>query len=281
VEQLESFDHNECGRGPKKKNGTLKKRKLASAILLIIGVCLLALSIKSMLPPVPTESEPIQPVPVQPTESSSADEPLYDEEYLKDKLYITQERANYQSGQMVLKIPRMGVDTAVQAGVSNEYLDISPGLFDYAQLPGGENHNVSIGGHRDIKGAHFYFIHKLTAGDLCYLVYNNNIYVYEYKDTKIIEPSDWGPIYGQGFECLTLISCTPIGTTRQRIVVRAQLKATVPYTEDYSYRPWVEGMEKPFAWERDAKSWDADLQNSPDEEASKAAQQDKTASGEE
>lgn len=234
-------------------------RALVSWALLVLGVCMLALSFRWMLPPAPKNSEPIEPLSVP---SSPSSVPMIDQAYLKDKLFITQERADYQSGQMVLKIPRMGVDAAVQKGVTNADMDLGPGLFDYSQLPGTEGCNVSIGAHRDIKGAEFYFIHKLTEGDLFYLVYNQKIYVYEYKDTKVIEPSDWGPIYMQDFDCLTLISCTPIGTSRQRIVLRAQLKEVVPYSEEYVYRPWVEGMNKPYAWEQSAISWDAKPQSS-------------------
>ncbi len=255
-------------------------RRIASWILLFAGVCVLAFSIRWKRPSVPQNSEPTLPLSVPSIPSStpaSSSAPVLDLEYLKDKLFITQERADYQSGQMVLKIPRMGLDVAVQGGVSNEDMDIAPGLFDYSQLPGAEGCNVSIGVHRDIKGAEFYFIHKLTSGDLFHLVYNQKIYVYEYKDTKVIEPSDWGPIYMQGFDCLTLISCTPIGTSRQRIVVRAQLKETLPYTTDYVYRPWVEGMDKPYAWEPNAKSWDAQPQSRMTEESSQPMQQSSVA----
>ncbi len=248
-------------------------RKIASWVLLIVGIGLLVSSARSLFPPAPTHTEPIAPVqsapPVQPVQpipekSESSPDPnalLYDKDFLKDKLYVTQERADYQAGQMVLKIPRMGLDIEIQARESD--MDIGPVLFDYSQLPGAKGCNVSIGAHRDIKGSHFYFIHKLTAGDLFYLIYNEKIYVYEYKDTKVVEPSDWGPIYGQDFDCLTMISCTPIGTSRQRIVVRSQLKETVPYTDHYVYKPWVEGMDKPYAWEHNARSWDEPLQDGP------------------
>ena len=244
------------------------QKKIASWVLLVVGIGLLIFSARSLFPPVPGPTEPIQPVqsvpPVQPIpevpeSSPDSSSPLYDKDFLKDKLYITQERADYQTGQMVLKIPRMGLDTVIQAGEND--MDLGPVLFNYAQLPGEKDSNVSIGAHRDIKGSQFYFIHKLTAGDLFYLIYNETIYVYEYMDTKVVEPSDWGPIYGQDFDCLTMISCTPIGTTRQRIVVRSQLKETVPYTDQYVYQPWVEGVDKPYAWESSAKSWDELLQD--------------------
>lgn len=286
VRGLKKIENNENGHiSPKPRNKKFRIRQIVSAALLLVGIVLLLISIQSFRPPVPPQPESVESAPIQPIqppasseESSAASETIYDEDYLKDKLYITQERADYQSGQLVLKIPRMGVDTEIQAGVTNKYLDIGPGLFDYSQLPGEGKRNVSIGAHRDIKGAHFYFIHKLTKGDLFYLVYNNQIFVYEYKDTKIIKPDDWGPIYGQGFSCLTLISCTPIGTTRERIVVRAELKQEAPYTEDYAYKPWVDGMEKPYAWEASAKSWDDVQQNSIAETPQDSAPSSQTSS---
>lgn len=145
-----------------------------------------------------------------------------------DKLVITPERQKYESGQLRLKIPKLDVDTPVMNGTDNKSLKQGPGLYEYAQLPGEGNRNVSIAGHRDIYGSVFYYIDKLGKDDLMYLQDDKNIYEYIYSETEIIEPDDWSVIYPQGFSCLTLTSCHPIGVSSHRIIVRAKLNSITP-----------------------------------------------------
>ena len=158
------------------------------------------------------------------------------EDPLDGKLYITGERQVYEDGSLRLVIPKLGIDTAVGDGVSEEVLEKGPGLYDYAQLPGTGNRNVSIAGHRDIHGSIFYSIDTLAEDDYLYLVYGGTIYRYTYRDTTIVNADDWGPIYNQGFSCLTLTSCDPIGTSLNRIIVRSELSERVPETDHYEFR---------------------------------------------
>ena len=152
-----------------------------------------------------------------------------------DKLFITPERQQYKSGDLRLVIPKLSVDTQIVDAVDDESLKQGPGLYDYAQLPGTGNRNVSIAGHRDIHGSIFYYVDTLTEGDYLYLVWNDTVYRYTYKDTTIVKADDWGPIYSQGFSCLTLTSCDPIGTSLNRIIIRAELSERTPYTAGYRF----------------------------------------------
>lgn len=159
-----------------------------------------------------------------------------------DKLFITGERQFYENGDLTLVVPRLDLTVEVWNGTSLRVLDNAVGLYDYAQLPGTGNRNVSIAGHRDrwVNGrstddAPFYYIDTLTYGDYLYLYDDTSIYQYEYKDTKIVEANDWGPVYSQGFSCLTLTSCHPIGVSTQRIVVRAELNEVLPYDDSFTF----------------------------------------------
>lgn len=147
-------------------------------------------------------------------------------DYPEGKLFITVERSQYQSGGMTLTVPKLGLtEIPVLPDVDDETLKSGVGLYEYAQMPGTGNRNVSIAGHRDIYGEEFYDIDKLAEGDEFYLTYEGKRYTYVYKDTKIVEADDWSPIYIQGFSCLTLTSCTPIGVASHRIIVRAELNS--------------------------------------------------------
>ena len=127
-------------------------------------------------------------------------------------------------------------------GVDAQTLLRGVGLYDYAQLPGEGGANTSIAGHRNgLRGGKitdnmpFYYINTLTEGDYLYLQDSEQIYQYLWECTEVIEPSNWGPIYNQGYACVTLTTCTPIGVADHRLVVRGALVDTIPLSGDYDY----------------------------------------------
>lgn len=174
--------------------------------------------------PAPPEVDPLDPGENDPTR-----------EYPENRLFITGEREVYYSGDMMLTIPRLELDhIPVIDGADDYSLSLGVGLFDYAQLPGLGNRNVSIAGHRDICNKEFYYIDTLTDGDLIYLEHLGEKYTYTYVDTKVVDDEDWSRIYIQGFSCVTLVSCHPIGSTANRMIVRGRLTAVEEIATDSS-----------------------------------------------
>jgi len=166
-----------------------------------------------------------------------------------DKLFITGERRGYKDQDITLIIPKLNKTLPVFNGVTQDVLKKGVGLYDFAQLPGEGNRNVSLAGHRNTSrfgvitdNAPFYYIDKLKDGDYLYLTDKDSVYRYLYMDTKVVEADDWGPIYSQGFSCLTITSCTPIGIGSHRIVVRGMLDEIFPLTEDFDYTSETEVM---------------------------------------
>ena len=159
-----------------------------------------------------------------------------------DKLFTTKERRNYKTGQLTLVIPKLSLKEPIQQGTDAEALNKGPGLYDYAQLPGEGDRNVSIAAHRNkskngvISEWFFYYIDTLGKGDYIYLYDKDYIYRYVYDQTTIVEETDWSPIYSQGVSCITLTSCEPIGIADHRIIVRAILDDITPYDKKYIYR---------------------------------------------
>lgn len=166
-----------------------------------------------------------------------------------DKFFITIERQEYKTGDLTLIIPKLNLNEPIQNGTDTDALRKGPGLYDYAQLPGEGNRNVSIAAHRNhsqngvISEWFFYYIDTLCDGDYLYLADQTNIYQYKYDQTTIVEDDDWRPIYSQGFSCLTLTSCEPIGVATHRIIVRSRLKQIIPLDNNYNY-PENEKVEK-------------------------------------
>lgn len=166
-----------------------------------------------------------------------------------DKLVITAARKTYESGSMELIIPAIEVDEPVLAGTDDATLRKGLGLYDYAQLPTEEGGNVSIAGHRNgtRNGVYtldwpFYPLDELGEGDLFYLVYDGVIYRYLWDQTIVVEQDDWSVIFPQGFSCLTLTTCTPIGVADHRLIVRARLIDSFEADESYDY---------PAVWEEE------------------------------
>lgn len=157
------------------------------------------------------------------------------------ELSISSKRKNYQNGQLTLIIPSINLDEKVQDGTSQTSLALGPGLYEYAQLPNEKFSNVSIAAHRNksrngiIKEWFFYYIDQLQEGNHFYLIYENKIYQYIYTRTSIVTPDDWSPIYSQGFNCITLTSCEPIGIASHRIVVQGKLEKVIDYSGTFEF----------------------------------------------
>lgn len=214
-------------------------------LLLITGI-FLPHELQSTQAPATTNSVIVAPSMMPKPKEHPSPQPTLDlysrsEDIPYDKLFITEERRNYKTGELTLIIPKLSLVEPVQNGTSTEALALGPGLYDYAQLPGEGDRNVSIAAHRNhsrngvISEWFFYYIDTLEDGDYMYLTDTNHIYRYRYDQTTIVEEDDWSPIYSQGFSCITLTSCEPIGVADHRIIVRGILDQITPYTASYVY----------------------------------------------
>ena len=190
--------------------------------------------------PTPTDSEPLSPTPTPLTYKEVLEGP--EDGLPTDKVFVTDTRKGYQSGDLRLIIPKLEVDELILDGVDEQTLLQGEGLYDYAQLPGEGRSNTSIAGHRNwIRGGKitldqpFSFLDTLTEGDYLYLVYGENIYQYLFEYQEVVEPDDWGPIYKTDHSCVTLTTCTPVGVSDHRLIVRGALVDIIPFTDDYAY----------------------------------------------
>lgn len=160
------------------------------------------------------------------------------EDWPQGELFIEKKRSEYKSGDLILNIPKLEIEYEVMNGTSQSALKLGPGLYEYSQLPGDGDRNVSIAGHRTgYSDTYKVFLNldQLKEGDLMYLYNEEKIYIYQYSETKIISKEDWSVIYLQGFSALTLTSCHPIGKNNQRIVVVGELNSIVDNEKDYEF----------------------------------------------
>jgi len=132
-----------------------------------------------------------------------------------------------------IRIPRIGVDKIVVQGVALRDLKKGPGHYPDTPLPGQQG-NAAIAGHRTTYGAPFNRIDELVAGDEVFVETVQGEFRYLVSEQLIVSPTQVDVLDDKGDNRLTLTSCHPKYSSRQRIVVVAQLapgeKATPPPT---------------------------------------------------
>jgi sortase A len=126
-----------------------------------------------------------------------------------------------------IEMPRIGVDKIVVAGVEKNDLKKGPGHYPETPLPG-QLGNAAIAGHRTTFGQPFFDVDKLADGDEIILTTLTGRYVYRVTGQQIVSPSDYQVIATTDptRATLTLTSCHPKYTARERIIIFAELDPT-------------------------------------------------------
>jgi sortase A len=83
---------------------------------------------------------------------------------------------------------------------------------------------VVLSGHRTTFGAPFRRINELVPGDEIFLYTASGKYVYTVSEQVVVEPTDLSVLDQSGEPRLTLASCHPEFSARQRIVVVSLLR---------------------------------------------------------
>lgn len=122
-----------------------------------------------------------------------------------------------------IRIPTIGVDMPLYEGIRLSTLDLGPGHWPGTAMPG-EVGNVVVGGHRTSKHRVFRHIDQLVAGDQIIFDDANGEHIYIVNRVEIVDPTDVWIINPTDTPTATLFACHPPGSTRQRIVVFADLQ---------------------------------------------------------
>jgi len=121
-----------------------------------------------------------------------------------------------------LVISKIGLDVIVVEGVTPEALKQGPGHMPGTALPG-ELGNTVISGHRVTYGAPFYRLDELENGDLITLYTPTQKFKYIVVEKKVVSPSDVSVTKPTEEAMLTLTTCEPRYSARQRLIIRAKL----------------------------------------------------------
>ena len=134
-----------------------------------------------------------------------------------------------------LLIPKLGVDVLVVEGTTPAALKAGAGPYRGTPLPG-EQGNVGIAGPRTTYGRPFNKLDTMKAGDVAYLVTPFATYTYTVQPSfdgkpnpHPVLPTDVSVVSQVGAgHWLTLTTCHPKGSARQRLVLRLWLTHTDP-----------------------------------------------------
>jgi sortase A len=123
-----------------------------------------------------------------------------------------------------IKIPAIGVDVVVVEGTTQSALRAGAGHYPDTPLPC-EAGNVAIAGHRTTYGKPFHNLDLLKPGDT--IVLETPIGSCTYKLVQgpfIVSPTDTSVVAPTAAPSLTLTTCHPKGSARQRLVVKAEIQ---------------------------------------------------------
>jgi sortase A len=133
-----------------------------------------------------------------------------------------------------IKIPAIRVDTVVVEGTNATALNAGAGHYRESPLPG-EPGNMAIAGHRTTHGRPFNRLDELKPGDKIILMTPFAQHTYEvipgfdgHANPWVTTPNDWSVIAPTKEAMLTLTTCHPKGSARERLILRAKLVNSEP-----------------------------------------------------
>jgi sortase A len=121
-----------------------------------------------------------------------------------------------------IEIPSIGIDKVFVEGTSRDDLKKGPGHYPGTPLPG-QLGNAAIAGHRTTYGQPFFDLDKVSPGDQIVTTSPVGRYTYAVRETLVVNPNDTFVVDDTPDAQLTLTTCNPKFSARQRLVVKAAL----------------------------------------------------------
>lgn len=130
-----------------------------------------------------------------------------------------------------LSIPKLDIQNAVVSTIDN---DLSSHLINFSgtAIPPGKGNAVVFGhstlpqlfDHKNYKTI-FATVHTLVVGDTILVTADNLTYSYKVYSISIVDPADTSYLSQDSNDSyLTIITCTPPGTTWKRLIIRSRLE---------------------------------------------------------
>lgn len=127
-----------------------------------------------------------------------------------------------------LTILSANINHYVVFGVEDNKLEYGPGYIVGTSLPG-TGGNFAIAGHRTTYGAPFGNLDRVQLGETIIFQTNTNEYKYKVVDVQIVSPTDNFVLQNYGDDRITLTTCHPKFSAKQRLIVVGQLEKVEVY----------------------------------------------------
>ncbi|MEX0594554.1 MAG: sortase [Patescibacteria group bacterium] len=132
-----------------------------------------------------------------------------------------------------LRIPKIGVVAPLQVDVHPNIIieSLKTGVSQYAgtATPGQIGNSVIVGHSSDFPWSDgrykniFALLDKLTVGDQIIITYKTEKYIYVVTGQKIVAATDLSVLNITAKPTVTLLTCYPVGTSRNRLIITAKL----------------------------------------------------------
>jgi sortase A len=121
-----------------------------------------------------------------------------------------------------LRIDKIGLDEVIFEGVDPRTLKSGPGHMESSPLPG-QPGNAVLSGHRTTYGRPFFDFDLLEIGDEIEVESAIGVHIYVVREIEVVQPTDVWVTNNRAGAWLTMTTCEPKFSARQRLVVWAEM----------------------------------------------------------
>src|SRR5660398_252859 len=130
-----------------------------------------------------------------------------------------------------LEIPEIGLDVIMVEGTTTGALRRGPGHWSETPMPG-LGGNFVISGHRTTYGGPFLRLDRLNQGDVIRVALPYVLLEYRVTRKLIVSPDEVNVVAQRGVEELSLTTCHPIYSAKQRLIIQAKMVTLRPLEGD-------------------------------------------------
>jgi LPXTG-site transpeptidase (sortase) family protein len=155
----------------------------------------------------------------------------------------------------VINIPKIGVSAPIIFGITADQIvpNLANGVVQYQDtaLPGQIGNSVIVGHSSDYPWSTghykniFALLDKLSKDDDIQIPYGNQVFTYKVTSTKVVKPTDFTVLKKSNTAQLTLITCYPVGTTRSRLIITAELFSGITTGTQAKEPAVIDSLPKP------------------------------------
>lgn len=129
------------------------------------------------------------------------------------------------SGKSLLIIPRLDMREEIHSGTSITELNKGVWLRPHTSQPDLPGNTVMVGHRFTYAGpAVFYFLDKLQLNDRIIVTWQHKAYTYQVTSIRVVPPTEVSVEEPTPHQQLTLYTCTPLWTAKDRLVITADLQ---------------------------------------------------------